>query len=101
MQRPFSSNNFNNFQSKNLLQPIPSQDKISQAGSITTATGMHFGKSIANFQNHPGSAIGTMDRIVSALPQPKRPGTTKKKEGEEGKAADKPKPGAPVVKKLP
>ena len=35
----------------------------------------------------PGSAIGTVERIVSAFPQPKKPGTAKpqaKKEGEVG-----------------
>ncbi len=48
---------------------------------------MNFGKSIVNFQHQQNSSIGTFDRIVSALPQPKRPGTTKKKEGEAGAPA--------------
>lgn len=41
------------------------------------------GQSLADLSKIPGSAIGTVERIVSALPQPKRPNTTvKKKEGE-------------------
>ena len=46
------------------------------------------GKSLSNLNQVPGSAIGTVERIVSALPQPKRPGTTAKaapkKDGEGG-----------------
>ena len=40
----------------------------------------------------PGSAIGTVERIVSAFPQPKKPGTAKpqaKKEGEAGATGTK------------
>ena len=33
---------------------------------------------MANLYQTPGSAIGTVERIVSALPQPKRPNTTAK-----------------------
>ncbi len=63
--------------------------------------------SLAALSQAPGSAIGTVERIVSAMPQPKRPGTTAKQapKAEGGAATDKPKTagGLPVVpeKKIP
>ena len=80
-------------------------DKISYIGSIQSGGGQQQQpwvthivapghQSLANLSNLPGSAIGTMDRIVSALPQPKRPNTTakaatKKEEGAKGEPAKK------------
>jgi len=79
-------------------------DKISYIGSIHSGgqqpphhqtwhtQGAFHQQSLANLSNLPGSAIGTMDRIVSALPQPKRPNTTAKaataKKEEGAKAAE-------------
>lgn len=46
------------------------------------------GQSLADLSKIPGSAISTVERIVSALPQPKRPNTTVKKK--ESEAAQQP-----------
>ncbi|CDW83748.1 UNKNOWN [Stylonychia lemnae] len=96
VQRPFSTKTFGGqfFQSKGLLHGNQSIDKISYLGSIHSGNGglqlgqnLHAGRSVANLSQVEGSAIGTVEKIVASLPQPKRPGTTKqpaKKEGEGG-----------------
>ena len=78
--------------SKALLMNNMSIERISQVGSINSVN-LQLGKSVANLNYVPGSAINTVERVVSAFPQPaKRPGTTAKAPPKkEGEVADKSK----------
>lgn len=83
-------------------------EKVSYLGSVNQSHGVHLvsnQRSYAALSQVPGSAIGTVERIVSALPQPKRPGTTAKPAApKEGQPATTPgvKSALPVLeKKLP